>query len=260
MKNFYNPQAPMFLVSNIDVQSVSRPKNYKNFFRSGREKNGFIYIKQGKILFEIPSDDHISQLQAEKNDLLFVPKGTIYSSLFQADETQIEIVQFDLASGQLPDYLSGPQKLDLPHTKELIDAFFQNLDTPLPNHSFYYLSRLYELLWKIDEFHFKIPHKYNKLRAALTDIIKNPFENQKVSYYAELCHMSEPNFRRLFREYVGMSPIDYRNDIRLTSARNKLQSGEYNVSEAAYESGFTNLSFFIRLYKKKYGYTPKKDQ
>jgi AraC-like DNA-binding protein len=38
-----------------------------------------------------------------------------------------------------------------------------------------------------------------------------------------------------------------------------LQSGEYNVSEAAFESGFTNLSFFIRLYKKKYGHTPKQD-
>ena len=71
--------------------------------------------------------------------------------------------------------------------------------------------------------------------------------------------MSEANFRRRFREYIGVSPIDYRNDIRLTHAKNKLQSGEYNVSEAAYESGFTNLSFFIRLYKKKYGHTPKKE-
>ena len=71
--------------------------------------------------------------------------------------------------------------------------------------------------------------------------------------------MSEANFRRLFREFLGVSPIDYRNDIRLTHAKNKRQSGEYNVSEAAYKSGFTNLSFFIRLYKKKYGHTPKNE-
>ena len=71
--------------------------------------------------------------------------------------------------------------------------------------------------------------------------------------------MSEVNFRRLFREYVGCSPIDYRNELRLRHARNKLQSGEYNVSEAAYESGFSNLSFFIRLYKKQYGHTPKQE-
>ena len=83
--------------------------------------------------------------------------------------------------------------------------------------------------------------------------------NEKVSYYAELCDMSEANFRRLFREYMGLSPIEYRNELRLNHARNKLQSGEYNVSEAAYESGFSNLSFFIRLYKNKYGHTPKKE-
>ena len=88
---------------------------------------------------------------------------------------------------------------------------------------------------------------------------ENWHENRTVSYYAELCNMSEMNFRRLFREYTGMSPIEYRNDIRLTNARNKLQSGEYNVSEAAEICGFSNLSFFIRLYKKKYGYTPKKE-
>ena len=71
--------------------------------------------------------------------------------------------------------------------------------------------------------------------------------------------MSEVNFRRLFKEYTGKSPVEYRNDIRLKNAKIKLQSGEYNVSEAAYESGFSNLSFFIRLYKKKYGHTPKKE-
>ena len=91
----------------------------------------------------------------------------------------------------------------------------------------------------------------------MTEIVGNWNENRKVSYYAELCDMSETNFRRLFGEYMGMSPIDYRNDIRLINAKAMLQSGEYNVSEAAFESGFSNLSFFIRLYKKKYGHTPK---
>ena len=54
-----------------------------------------------------------------------------------------------------------------------------------------------------------------------------------------------------------MSPIEYRNDIRLTNAKNKLQSGEYNVSEVSESVGFSNLSFFSKLYKRKYGYTPK---
>jgi len=71
--------------------------------------------------------------------------------------------------------------------------------------------------------------------------------------------MSEVNFRRLFREYRNQSPIEYRNELRLQNAQIKLQSGEYNVSETAQLCGFSNLSFFIRLYKKKYGHTPKQE-
>ncbi len=70
--------------------------------------------------------------------------------------------------------------------------------------------------------------------------------------------MSEVNFRRAFREYMGVSPIDYRNALRLEYAGRLLRSGEYNVSEAAELSGFSNISFFIRSYKKKYGHTPKR--
>ena len=71
--------------------------------------------------------------------------------------------------------------------------------------------------------------------------------------------MSEVNFRRTFGEYLGISPVDYRNDLRLTEAQKKLTSGEYNVTEAANSVGFSNLSFFIRLYKKKFGHTPKSE-
>ena len=50
MKFQYNLQDPNFRVGNIDVQVVSRPKNYKHSFRNGREKHGFIYIVSGKML------------------------------------------------------------------------------------------------------------------------------------------------------------------------------------------------------------------
>jgi transcriptional regulator GlxA family with amidase domain len=150
-------------------------------------------------------------------------------------------------------------KIDLPHLSELVEAFFHPIERHTSYHPFYYLSCLYELLWRIDERCASLPMKYKKLQPALTEMTECWSENPKISYYAELCRMSEASFRRLFREYMGVSPVDYRNDLRLVHAKNKLQSGEYNVSEAAEASGFSNLSFFIRLYKKKYGYTPKKE-
>ena len=159
----------------------------------------------------------------------------------------------------MPEYLSTPTKIDLPRARELIEVFFKPIENHMSCHPFYYLSCLYQLLWEIDNSYARLPKKYRHLQPALTEITECWNENKKVSYYADLCNLSEPYFRKLFIEYTGMSPIDYRNDIRLTNAKNKLQSGEYNVSEAAYGSGFSNLSFFIRLYKKKYGHTPKNE-
>ena len=258
MKYQYDLHDPMFRVGNIDIQSVSRPKNYRHSFRSGREKHGFIYVVNGSMT-DFFQNCKISRLQASKGDLIFVPKGSVYTGMYMEDGTEIKIVQFDLILGELPEYLSAPRKIELLRAHEWIDAFFQPAENHTSYHPFYYLSCLYELLWKIDENESRLPPKYKKLQPALSMLAERWDKNEKVSHYAALCDMSEANFRRLFREYMGTSPIDYRNEIRLNNARNKLQSGEYNVSEAAYESGFSNLSFFIRLYKKKYGYTPKKE-
>ena len=206
-------------------------------------------------------DEDISEFHLKAGDFCFIPKGCKYIGVYTEDNTEINIVQFDIISGELPEYLSEPKKIQLSSACELVESFFRPMNEHIPYHPFYYLSRLYELLWRIDESesYVRVPAKYKKLQSAVAELRSDFFENKKVSYYAELCGMSETNFRRTFHEYMGMSPIEYRNDMRLANAKNKLQSGEYNVSEAAYESGFSNLSFFIRLYRKKYGYTPKNE-
>lgn len=258
MKYQYNLQEPNFRIGNIDIQNVSRPKNYKHTFRSGRDKHGFIYTVRGKML-DVFQSSETGEICANAGELIFIPKNTVYTGIYLEESTEIKIVQFDLVSGTLPEYLSKPVRIELPKASELIESFFRPVENHTSNHPFYYLSCLYNLLWQIDEGYSKIPAKYKKLQAALSEITEYWNKNAPVSYYAELCNMSEVNFRRLFKEYTGLSPIDYRNDLRLSSARNKLRSGEYNVSEVAELCGFSNLSFFIRLYKKKYGYTPKKE-
>lgn len=258
MKFQYYLQEPAFLIGDIDEQTVSRPKNYTYTFKNGRKKHGFIYIVSGKMSDSF-NNCCVKELIAEKGELLFIPSGSAYTGTYLEDNTKIKIIQFNIISGALPDYLTKPTKINLINAGELVESCFMPLENHKSYHPFYHLSSLYKLLWMIDENYNKIPGKYKKLKAALTELAEYYYENKKISYYADLCNMSEVNFRRLFHEYTGMSPIDYRNDIRLISAKNKLQSGEYNVSETAFECGFTNLSFFIRKYKEKYGYTPKKE-
>lgn len=251
-------EAPSFSIENLDVLEVTRDEGYTYSYRNGRTKYGFIYVVSGYMDYNFLSDGG-PHFPLCKGEMIFIPKGSTYVSTYREDRTQIRIVQFDLSEGQLPPYLHTPAKLPLPNAGELIGAFFRPMQSHAFGHSFHSLSCFYQLLWQIDEHCTRIPSRYKKLLSALNALSAHPEDHQPICQYAALCNMSEPNFRRLFREYTGQSPVEYRNGLRLSAARAKLQSGQYTVSEAAEASGFSNLSFFIRLYKKRYGITPKKE-
>lgn len=250
-------QRPLFTVDHIDIQNVARKKNYRHSYRTGRIKHGFIYTVSGSISYSfLRGEEKI--ISASAGEMMFIPQGCAYTATYLESNTEIKIVQFELASGELPSYLASPRKIELPDSHELMDAFFDHGHSRATDHPFYYLSCLYGMLWQLDETHTKLPLKHKKLQAALHDLSEHYTQNHTIAYYAELCGMSEVHFRRVFREYTGKSPIEYRNDLRLENADKMLRGGDYNVSEAAEASGFSNLSFFIRLYKKKFGHTPAK--
>ncbi len=257
MKHQYNPSEPRFTVADIDFVNVSRPRGYKHSYRCGRVKNGLIYVVRGGMRYTFLANGEPLTLGA--GDLLFIPKGCAYHAVYLEEESELKIIQFEIESGALPDYLCAPCIIELPTVREAVEEFFSIGEGNMPSHPFYYLSCLYKLLWQIDDFYTRLPAKYKRLKAALDELAQHFDQNESVAFYAALCDMSEVSFRRLFRAYTGLSPIDYRNDLRLVHAKRRLAGGEYNVTEAAESVGFSNLSFFIRLYKKKYGYTPKKE-
>ena len=49
MKYQYDLGEPSFKASNIDIQSVSRPKGYKHSFKNGRQKHGVICTVRGEM-------------------------------------------------------------------------------------------------------------------------------------------------------------------------------------------------------------------
>ena len=172
MKFRYYLQEPDFRVRNIDVQNVSRPKNYKHTFPNGREKHGFIYVVDGCIT-DLFHDRKTPDLVAFKGELVFIPKGIAYTGVYAEEHTHIKIIQFDLICGELPSYLSAPVKIELPRAYELIDAFFKATESTISYHPFYYLSCFYELLWRIDECCASIPKKYRKLQKAKLEFAGN---------------------------------------------------------------------------------------
>ena len=73
----------------------------------------------------------------------------------------------------------------------------------------------------------------------------------------EAC-MSEYHFFRLFKSVFGQTPNQYIIQKRLQYAYLLLQKERASVSEAAFESGFSDIYAFSKSFKKHFGYSPSK--
>ena len=69
---------------------------------------------------------------------------------------------------------------------------------------------------------------------------------------------SRSHISHLFKTKAGVSLRTYCNDLRLADARLLLQSTDLNVTEVAYEVGFEDASYFIKLFRERYGVSPRK--
>ena len=81
-------------------------------------------------------------------------------------------------------------------------------------------------------------------------------ENLPVEVFAKKSNISVGAFRQLFHKQYNMSPVQYRNHLRISRAQQLLQHGDCSVAEVAYECGFENVGYFCRYYKKITGQTP----
>lgn len=96
---------------------------------------------------------------------------------------------------------------------------------------------------------------------SIHDILLYIEENIQEPLYvrdlANMCHMSYSYFAKKFHALYGQSCKDYIEFIRLSKAENLLLFTNADLNYISSETGFSDCSHFIRIFKRKYGLTPK---
>ena len=232
-------------IDNIGFINVLRSAGYSFEFKSGKPLYSLILVESGELEYRfINSGENI---RIKKGQLLYIPKLLPYRAEYLKDGTKVKALTFDISSDTLPDFYAYPAKFV--YTEIL--TVFSGISTQNTRNTLYLSAKIYELLYLLESDTRNVPKKYQKILPAITEINRKYFENQKLSYYSDMCNMSESNFRKLFREYTGKSPVEYRNNIRLFEVKKMIASGEFTVAEAAYTAGFNNMSFFYKIYGKR---------
>lgn len=77
-----------------------------------------------------------------------------------------------------------------------------------------------------------------------------------VAQMVELSRLPERTFKRRFAQATGMAPLDYVHHVRLEEAKQMLERGADPVEAIAVDIGYSDGSFFSRLFKRKVGMSP----
>jgi len=104
--------------------------------------------------------------------------------------------------------------------------------------------------------------KYSSLSTShrfayiISYIKENLHRNITIEELSKLACMSKPSFFRSFKNELGISPVEFMNSERIALAKKYLKDPMVSVSEAAYKSGFNNISYFVQVFKKYENMTP----
>ncbi|HCE45185.1 MAG TPA: hypothetical protein DET40_16725 [Lentisphaeria bacterium] len=101
-----------------------------------------------------------------------------------------------------------------------------------------------ELLVRLREARFKIHGDFQK--------------RWTVSEMARLPCLSPSRFTVLYKEFFNVSPVDDLINVRLERAKWLLSNSHLTVAEACFQSGFENIFYFSRIFRRKVGIPPSK--
>ncbi len=208
-------------------------------------------------------------------DMLFIGSGVLHRA--EPEACLYECVVFDpnLLGRRLQEHV-----LPLLSGEEIIDPFVPARPGPLADGveelfahmaapGVHYrlavhgaLARLLYILHSSGRIHrpdrgVRTDHQSRIVTQVLAYIDRNFREHITLQQLASVAAVHEKYLCRIFKEFTGYTPINYVNRMRIDQACIDLTLHQKNVTEAALDAGFTDLSYFTKLFKRIKGVSPR---
>lgn len=104
------------------------------------------------------------------------------------------------------------------------------------------------------EFDNKATEQISKAKVFIRENLLKGIGPEEV---ADSLHMSYSWFRKLFKEYTGLSPAHYIQELKIQQAKDLLATTQRTTKEIAYYLNFDDIPYFTKVFKKYTGYTPQ---
>ena len=248
---------------NYSVLPINSLKQYwrvgKSFSCIGTPKayNIFVFLDGCNATY---TDANGNTERADAGSLIYAPEGAEYSAVFDHFENE--------ASGtiginfRLFDETGTPIILDeklrvfrgsaLRGLIEKID----NADKGTPPCFATMKSGIYDIISTLGSTKNTLDEKYKIIYKGI-EYLEGGSLAMSIEALAEECNVSASYFRRLFKEYCGITPMQYRMNTKISKAKDYLRHTALNSSEIADLLLFHDTAFFCRYFKAATGMTPE---
>ncbi|MBQ8509191.1 MAG: helix-turn-helix domain-containing protein [Clostridia bacterium] len=225
---------------------------------SGRRTNLFYFMISGKRQYYIGGKPAFT---LNPGDIIFIPITSCYRSM-AVDEPHSEgiYIDFGLFRNGEELYVNDPFRVFhhmneyLPHFRNMVDNRYDRLRLK---------GELYQLLSVLAAHEAAALHgndTANSIYRAVLEMEKHPERSIDIAAMARTCCLSETGFREQFKRFTGgVTPMEYRNRLRIDRADDLIASGSFSIGQIADKLGFYDTAHFYRVYKKIRGATPREN-
>ena len=249
-----------FSIESMAILKISGKKPRGSYRPNGRDDWHILYIIEGKCLVTI--NDKV--IECNPGTVIIYPPGVPQ--------------KYDFVLGIKSKYFFAH------FIGDLCDELLGSLDKII-----YYIGRnanLEEIIYKLDDDYTLKLYNYESItRGMLISVISyiardinlamNLPANSKnkiveicrhmqtkygdkisIGEYADMCNLSESRFSHLFKEIMGVSPLQYLLDVRINNAKKMLVDTDLSISGISDIVGMQSQNYFSRIFKKYTNLSP----
>jgi two-component system response regulator YesN len=99
--------------------------------------------------------------------------------------------------------------------------------------------------------------KVTQIRPAIKYVDAHYDQPVTLAEIARASHLSVSRLAHLFKEQMGVTPIEYVTTVRIEQAKELLLGTDQSCTEICFQVGYNNQSYFTRTFKSLVGMTPR---
>lgn len=223
-------------------------------FGKPKSQNILLYLNGCKAEYTLKDNTKIA---AKSGDIVYTPINCEYSVRFydfDCTESHTIGVNFFLYDDENQPFILSEDILVFPGKEFCAPQFIKidaSYETPVlcPSKMKAAMYDIFSFLSEANRNKKIIRERYGIIAEGIRYMEQNELQEKSIAEVARMCNVSEIYFRRLFKEYSGMSPIQYRINSKIERAKLYLEYENMSSREIAERLGFISSAYFTRQFK-----------